>query len=82
MTIVFGDDDPEDGYDAGDPFPRRALVAHRTASSIARARFLEDPARTLVRIAGLRRMVAGFGDDIDLHALAAVILLGIIEGTP
>jgi hypothetical protein len=50
----FGDDDPEDGYDEGDPLHARLAVLARVLAAVAAA---PEPlsARDLIRLAWVRR---------------------------
>jgi hypothetical protein len=55
---VFGDHDPEDAYDAGDPLPIRAGLVLAIANSIAAEKIDTGlTARVAARIDALRRIV-------------------------
>ena len=62
----FGDDDPDDAYDASDPLEVRAAVAARVLTSIVAESATTGPTvRVLARLAGWRRMVDAITADLE-----------------
>lgn len=59
---VFGDADPEDGYDASDPIPTRLFVIGRIVEALARE---PDPARRARRRENVLRLLRLIADEID-----------------
>lgn len=64
--MTFGDDDPEDAYDASDSLEWRVELAGRTIRSIFDEQHaLGTTARVHARITAARRIVTRIFDDLD-----------------
>ena len=59
----YGDDDPEDAYDAGDPVEERLRII---ALIIIAAR--ADPDRRTLRLSGARRLLLRLADELEHEA--------------
>lgn len=63
---MFGDNDPEDAYDVGDPVELRAAVLGRVIASIVAERLAHgETPRVVARLAAARRMIDRLDDDLD-----------------
>ena len=63
---VFGDNDPEDAYDASDPLDVRAMLAGRVIVSIVAERAAAGRTyRVLARIIAARRIVNGIFHELE-----------------
>jgi hypothetical protein len=73
----FGDDDPEDGYDAGDPAPLRVRVLLRWAWSVLLEDAYHPGPRVLIRAEGCRQRAQALQESGELDAadVAAVALI-------
>ena len=58
MSATYGDDEPEDAYDATDPLPERLAVIRRIAQALAAETDEERRARRRALIARLLRRIA------------------------
>ncbi len=58
---VYGDADPEDAYDASDPYPNRLAVIARIIVALERE---PDPARRRTRRDGVVRLLAALTGEV------------------
>jgi hypothetical protein len=61
MSDTFGDDDPEDSYDVGDPLPLRLRLIARILEHIA----THDDDRAERRRDGVRELLAAIVEELD-----------------
>ena len=75
--MMFGDADPEDAWDDGDPLPERLAILERVVEAIAAE---GDTPRRLTRIADALRLVAKVANELgDLGFRLDQIETALIE---